>query len=112
MNKYLLYFFFLLASSNASAQQNHFIVCRMSINNSRSKIKITIDYGDKEIFSLLKDTSFLSKTDSVVNYRNEADAIRYFMNLGWEIVGITSTATGLNSNLYYDYIFWRKKIDE
>jgi hypothetical protein len=111
MKKFLISIVLVLSITQLVAQQNRFILCKMSITKYSGKQKIKIDYGDKDMFSLLNDTSFLSKTDSVVNYKNETDAIRYFKNLGWEMLGITSTPYA-NRTSFRDYIFWRKKIDK
>lgn len=73
--------------------------------------KINIDYGSKDNFLLLSDSSFLNKTIKVTDLTNEMDAMCYLKSIGWEIVTI-NIITGSLGYANGDCIFWRKKIDE
>ncbi len=105
-NIYLAILFCFVSSSVIWAQKKAELFCQLYVFGSdREKNKIHLDYGNKNHFYRIKDSTALSKLDSVKKFSNGIDAIDYLKEEGWEIVSISAT----KYNLWYTTVVYFKK---
>jgi glutathione peroxidase-family protein len=97
--------FSILIVNTATAQKNTERFCRLEvIYKSAHKQAISINYGNKQDFKTLNDTTTIIKLDSVNNFENDIDAINYMSKLGWSFTGVFSLTRNLGPEIYV-YIF-------
>jgi hypothetical protein len=98
--------FILITTNTAIAQKKVERFCRLDvIFRTETKSKIFLNYGDKQDFLALNDSTTLVNLEKVNNFNNDIDAINYMTKLGWSY---TKTA-GLGQFRYE--CFFRKIYD-
>jgi len=113
MRKLFLFSFLLLFAVYSIGQNKVERFCKINITYSKHNEVIELDYGNKASFSILRDSSFLSKMEEVKNLKNGIEAINFMIDLGWEFVSIVNHNSSINpGQLNRDYIYFKGFFDK
>ncbi len=107
--KNLYYFFiFMVLSHYAGAQNKIERFCKITVylKGVHKGDEVIADYGKKDNFSMLGDTTVVSSLEKVNDFKNSIDALDYMNSLGWKLVNIISFA---EAHGYDEFLCFFKK---